>query len=121
MPGHVHRYSLDSLSPGNYDIYMEANTNGGTGAAGQPANVHIGGDRAHTQRLTAKQVHYHMYIHTLQYHNYIFVYVCEGSEEVSIVMGVILPLVLTSLALVLMACLAQNKRYSLSCTNNISQ
>ncbi|CAK6966964.1 interleukin-31 receptor subunit alpha [Scomber scombrus] len=74
VPGHVHRYSLENLSPGNYDIYMEANTNGGTGAAGQPANVHI------------------------------------GSEEISIVMSVILPLVLTSLALVLMACLAQNKR-----------
>lgn len=34
--------------------------------------------------------------------------VCEGSEEISILMYALLPLVLTTLALVLMACLAQS-------------
>ena len=37
------------------------------------------------------------------------VFVFEGSEEVSIVTYAILPLILTSMALVLMVCLAQNK------------
>ncbi|XP_044023287.1 interleukin-6 receptor subunit beta isoform X2 [Siniperca chuatsi] len=73
VPGHAHRYSLENLSPGNYDIFMQANTDAGAGAAGPIVNVNI------------------------------------GSEEISIVMCVLLPLMLTSLALVLMACLAQNK------------
>ncbi|XP_039993830.1 interleukin-6 receptor subunit beta [Xiphias gladius] len=73
VPGHVHRYSLENLSPGNYDIFMQANTDAGAGAAGPVANVHI------------------------------------DSEEISTVMYPVLPLMLTSVALALMACLAQNK------------
>ncbi|XP_029317034.1 interleukin-6 receptor subunit beta [Cottoperca gobio] len=73
VPGHVLRHSLRNLSPGNYDIFMRANTDAGAGAAGPKANVHI------------------------------------GSEEISIGMYAILPLILTSLALGLTACLAQNK------------
>ncbi|KAF1374667.1 hypothetical protein PFLUV_G00231480 [Perca fluviatilis] len=73
VPGHVLRYSLEDLSPGNYDIFMQANTDAGAGAAGPIANVHI------------------------------------GSEEIWIVIYAILPLILTILVLVLMACLAQNK------------
>ncbi|XP_070698926.1 interleukin-6 receptor subunit beta-like [Pempheris klunzingeri] len=73
VPGHAHRYSLENLLPGNYDIFMQANTDAGPGEAGRRANVHI------------------------------------GSEEISIVMYALVPLVLTSLALVLMACLAQSK------------
>ncbi|XP_040916831.1 interleukin-31 receptor subunit alpha [Toxotes jaculatrix] len=72
VPGHVHRYSLENLSPGNYYIFMQANTDAGTGAAGRMVNVHI------------------------------------GSEEISIVMCVVLPLILTLMVLALMACLAQN-------------
>ncbi|XP_045919345.1 interleukin-31 receptor subunit alpha isoform X1 [Micropterus dolomieu] len=74
VPGHAHRYSLENLSPGNYDIFMQANTDAGAGAAGPVAKVHI------------------------------------GPEEISIVMHALLPLILTSLTLVLMACLAQNKK-----------
>ncbi|XP_034714869.1 interleukin-6 receptor subunit beta [Etheostoma cragini] len=73
VPGHTLRYSLENLSPGNYDIFMKASTDAGAGAAGPIANVHI------------------------------------GSEEIWIVMYAILPLILTFLVLVLMACLAQNK------------
>eukprot|EP00064_Thunnus_orientalis_P016585 superscaffoldBa00003319_g16651 len=74
VPGHVHSYSLKNLSPGNYKIYIQANTVAGTGPAGRIASVHI------------------------------------GSEEISVVMGGVLPVLMTSLVLVLMACLAQNKR-----------
>lgn len=74
VPGQALRYTLEDLSPGNYDIFMQANTDAGAGAAGPKARVHI------------------------------------GSEEVSIVLYVVLPLILTSLALVLMACLAQSKK-----------
>ncbi|XP_069008720.1 LOW QUALITY PROTEIN: interleukin-31 receptor subunit alpha [Embiotoca jacksoni] len=73
VPSHVHRYTLENLSPGNYDIFMRANTNAGPGAAGTPANVYI------------------------------------GSEDISKVVYIILPLVLTSLTLLVMACLAQLK------------
>ncbi|GAA6213324.1 interleukin-6 receptor subunit beta-like isoform X1 [Lates japonicus] len=73
VPGHVHHYSLENLSPGNYDIFMQANTVVGTGAAGPIINVYI------------------------------------GPDEVSIVMYAVLPFILTVLALVLMACLAQSK------------
>ncbi|XP_068558449.1 interleukin-6 receptor subunit beta-like [Cebidichthys violaceus] len=73
-PGQDLRYSLKDLSPGNYDIYMVANTEAGAGKPGPTANVHI------------------------------------ESEEIPIVLYAILPLILTSLALVLMGCLAQNKR-----------
>ncbi|KAF3701024.1 Interleukin-6 receptor subunit beta [Channa argus] len=41
VPGHVHRYSLKKLSPGNYEIFMRANTDAGAGAAGPICNVHI--------------------------------------------------------------------------------
>ncbi|KAK5857658.1 hypothetical protein PBY51_010886 [Eleginops maclovinus] len=73
LPGSTPPYSLEDLSPGDYDIFMQANTDVGAGAAGPKAKVHI------------------------------------GPEEVSIVLYAVLPLILTSLALVLMACLAQNK------------
>ncbi|XP_029350425.1 interleukin-6 receptor subunit beta [Echeneis naucrates] len=42
--GHVRRYSLGKLLPGNYDISMQANTDAGSGAAGPVVNVHIGPD-----------------------------------------------------------------------------
>lgn len=48
VPGHVHGYSLKNLLPGNYDIFMRANTDTGAGAAGPIINVHIGEDRTHT-------------------------------------------------------------------------
>ncbi|XP_078145702.1 interleukin-6 receptor subunit beta [Centroberyx gerrardi] len=35
------QYSLMNLSPGNYDIYMQANTEAGTGVAGPTSNVNI--------------------------------------------------------------------------------
>ncbi|XP_010771575.1 interleukin-6 receptor subunit beta, partial [Notothenia coriiceps] len=73
VPGQALGYTLEDLPPGNYDIFMQANTDAGAGAAGPKARVHI------------------------------------GSEEVSIVLYAALPLILTSLALVLMACLAQSK------------
>ncbi|XP_023286551.1 interleukin-6 receptor subunit beta-like [Seriola lalandi dorsalis] len=73
VPGHVHRYSLGNLAPGNYNIFMQANTDAGAGAAGPIYKVHI------------------------------------GSEEISIVIHAVLPLMLTLLALVLIACLAQNE------------
>ncbi|XP_062253899.1 interleukin-6 receptor subunit beta-like [Platichthys flesus] len=72
--GNVQHYTLEGLSPGNYDIFMQAITDAGTGAAGPIANVHI------------------------------------GSEEISKMMYVVLSLMVTgSLALALMACLAQKK------------
>lgn len=74
VPGQALGYTLEDLSPGNYDIFMQANTDAGAGAAGPIARVHI------------------------------------GSEEVSIVLYAVLPLILTSLALMLMACLAQSKK-----------
>ncbi|XP_060938144.1 interleukin-6 receptor subunit beta [Limanda limanda] len=74
VPGNIQRYTLEGLSPGNYDIFIQANTDAGTGAAGPIANVHI------------------------------------GSEEISKMMYVVLSLMVTgSLALALMACLAQKK------------
>ncbi|XP_070776836.1 interleukin-6 receptor subunit beta-like [Enoplosus armatus] len=73
VSGHAHRYTLENLSPGNYDISMQANTDAGAGAAGPTVNVHI------------------------------------GSEEISIVMCVLLPIMLPSVALGLMGCLAQSK------------
>ena len=102
MPGHVHRYTLENLLPGNYDIYMQARTTAGTGPAGNLANVHIGEDGTHTQC----KVKFHK--------SYVSVFltpfcVCEGYEELSIVISVIIPLMLTSLALILIACVAQMK------------
>nr|XP_019953542.1 PREDICTED: interleukin-6 receptor subunit beta-like [Paralichthys olivaceus] len=44
VPGNVYRYTLENLSPGNCDIFMQANTDAGTGAAGPIANVHIGSE-----------------------------------------------------------------------------
>ncbi|XP_022066831.1 interleukin-6 receptor subunit beta isoform X2 [Acanthochromis polyacanthus] len=73
VPGHAHSYTLKNLSPGDYKIFMRANTDAGTGEAGASIDVHI------------------------------------GSEEISILMYVVLPLMLTSLVLVMMACLAQSK------------
>ncbi|CAJ1074431.1 interleukin-6 receptor subunit beta isoform X1 [Xyrichtys novacula] len=73
VPAHAVSYSLRSLSPGTYDIFMQANTDAGAGAAGPVANVHI------------------------------------GSEEVSALMWTILPLTLTSMMLMLIACLLQTK------------
>ncbi|XP_026172295.1 interleukin-31 receptor subunit alpha isoform X2 [Mastacembelus armatus] len=83
VPGHVHRYSLKNLAPGNYDIFIQANTDAGAGAAGPIANVHI------------------------------------DSEEFSIVMNAIVPLLLISLALMLMACLAQNKMVKQKLCQNV--
>ncbi|KAK1893774.1 Interleukin-6 receptor subunit beta [Dissostichus eleginoides] len=74
VPGQALGYTLEDLSPGNYDVFMQANTDAGAGAAGPKARVNI------------------------------------GSEEVSIVLCAVLPLILTSLALLLMACLAQSKK-----------
>ncbi|KAK2826464.1 hypothetical protein Q5P01_020678 [Channa striata] len=71
VPGHVHRYALENLSPGNYDIFMRANTDAGAGAAGPTCNVHI------------------------------------GPEEISVAMYAVLPLIMMSVVLILMACLAQ--------------
>uniref|UniRef100_UPI0037E84262 interleukin-31 receptor subunit alpha-like n=1 Tax=Semicossyphus pulcher TaxID=241346 RepID=UPI0037E84262 len=73
VPDHAHSYSLRNLSPGNYDIFMQANTDAGAGASGPISNVHI------------------------------------GSVEVSVMLWTVLPLVLTSLVLVLIACLTQDK------------
>ncbi|XP_060919371.1 interleukin-6 receptor subunit beta [Labrus mixtus] len=73
LPGHAQSYSLRNLSPGNYHIFIMANTDAGSGAAGPIANVHI------------------------------------GSEEVSIAIRAVLPLILTSLMLVLLVFLAQTK------------
>ncbi|XP_035529273.1 interleukin-6 receptor subunit beta [Morone saxatilis] len=72
LRGDLHSYSLENLSPGHYNISVQANTDAGAG----PAWI------------------CHVYI---------------SSEEISIVMCVLLPLLLTSLALVLMVCLTQNK------------
>ncbi|KAM6912139.1 interleukin-6 receptor subunit beta-like [Xenentodon cancila] len=44
VPAHVHHYTLENLSPGNHDIYMQANTVAGTGPVGNQLNVHIGFD-----------------------------------------------------------------------------
>ncbi|KAF3845068.1 hypothetical protein F7725_008231 [Dissostichus mawsoni] len=63
VPGQALGYTLEDLSPGNYDVFMQANTDAGAGAAGPKARVNI------------------------------------GSEEVSIVLYAVLPLILTSLAL----------------------
>ncbi|KAF7646847.1 hypothetical protein LDENG_00181550 [Lucifuga dentata] len=38
---HVRQYSLKNLLPGNYDIYMTANTDAGDGAAGPTSSVNI--------------------------------------------------------------------------------
>ncbi|KAM6968607.1 interleukin-6 receptor subunit beta [Tautogolabrus adspersus] len=73
VPGQAQSYSLRNLSPGNYDIFVVANTDAGSGAAGPIVNVHI------------------------------------GSEEVSIAIWAVLPLILTSLLLVLLVFLAQTK------------
>ncbi|KAM7403352.1 hypothetical protein PAMA_004008 [Pampus argenteus] len=111
VSGHVHRYSLEDLSPGNYDIYMQANTDAGAGAAGLLANVHIGGEESHTHththtnRLTALQIDSWL----LSLNELCVLCVFEGSEEISMVICAF-PLLLTCLVLVLMACLAQNKR-----------
>lgn len=75
VPAHVHSYSLRNLLPGNYDIFMQANTDAGAGAAGPVINVHIS----------------------------------EDSEEISMVIYALLPIMLTSLAVVMMVCLAQSK------------
>ncbi|XP_006798424.2 interleukin-6 receptor subunit beta [Neolamprologus brichardi] len=72
VPGQARSYTLQNLSPGNYAIFMQANTEAGAGETGTIANVHI------------------------------------RSEEISVVMYVVVPLVLTILALILMACLAQH-------------
>ncbi|XP_027857016.1 interleukin-6 receptor subunit beta [Xiphophorus couchianus] len=73
VPGHVHRYTLENISPGIYDIFIRASTVAGTGPAGNPANVHI------------------------------------GSEEISIVICIIVPLLLISLVLILILLLAQRR------------
>ncbi|KAM4625280.1 interleukin-6 receptor subunit beta-like [Polymixia lowei] len=44
VPGEVRQYSLRNLLPGNYDIYMQANTDAGTGVAGPTSNVNIGSE-----------------------------------------------------------------------------
>ncbi|KAM4724621.1 interleukin-6 receptor subunit beta [Anableps anableps] len=73
VPGHVHHYTLENMSPGIYDIFICASTIAGTGPAGDLVNVHI------------------------------------GSEEISIVICVIIPLLLISVVLMLMVLLAQMK------------
>lgn len=50
VSGAAHRYSLRNLLPGNYDIFMQANTDAGAGTAGPIANVHIG--EGGTRRIT---------------------------------------------------------------------
>ncbi|KAG8013245.1 Interleukin-6 receptor subunit beta, partial [Nibea albiflora] len=74
VPAHVHRCSLKNLLPGNYIIYVQANTDAGPGKAGF-TKMHIG----------------------------------EGSDEMSIVMYTLLPIMGTALALTLIACLVQSK------------
>ncbi|XP_007564626.1 PREDICTED: interleukin-6 receptor subunit beta-like [Poecilia mexicana] len=71
VPGDLHRYTLENMSPGIYDIFIRASTVAGTGPAGNPANVHI------------------------------------GSEEISIVICIIVPLLLMSLVSILILLLAQ--------------
>ncbi|XP_041827525.1 interleukin-6 receptor subunit beta [Melanotaenia boesemani] len=71
VPGHVHRYTLVDLSPGNYDIFMRAKTVAGPGPAGTLVNVHI------------------------------------GSEEISLMLSVVVPVMMSFL--VLMACVVQMK------------
>ncbi|KAG7225884.1 hypothetical protein INR49_014312, partial [Caranx melampygus] len=44
VPGHDHRYSLGNLLPGNYHIFMQANTDAGPGVAGSRVNVRIDSD-----------------------------------------------------------------------------
>lgn len=41
VPGHTHYYSLKNLLPGNHDIFVQANTDAGVGAAGPIVKVHI--------------------------------------------------------------------------------
>uniref|UniRef100_A0A3Q2CKF2 Interleukin-6 receptor subunit beta-like n=1 Tax=Cyprinodon variegatus TaxID=28743 RepID=A0A3Q2CKF2_CYPVA len=73
VPGHVHRYTLENMSPGIYDIFMSASTIAGTGPTGNRTNVHI------------------------------------GSEETSIVIWVVVPLLLMLVVLMVMVLLAQMK------------
>ncbi|XP_034530882.1 interleukin-6 receptor subunit beta isoform X2 [Notolabrus celidotus] len=73
VPAQANSYSLRNLSPGSYDIFMQANTDPGAGIVGPITNVHI------------------------------------GSDEVSLVVWAVLSLILTSLVLVAVACLAQTK------------
>ncbi|XP_054894282.1 interleukin-6 receptor subunit beta isoform X2 [Poeciliopsis prolifica] len=73
VPGHIHRCTLENMSPGIYDIFIRASTVAGTGPAGNPANVHI------------------------------------GSEEISIVICIIVPLLLISLVLILILLLTQRR------------
>lgn len=45
VPGHARSYTLQNLSPGNYAIFMQANTETGAGETGTMANVHIREDK----------------------------------------------------------------------------
>lgn len=45
VPGHARSYTLQNLSPGNYAIFMLANTEAGAGETGTMANVHIREDK----------------------------------------------------------------------------
>ncbi|XP_076013410.1 interleukin-6 receptor subunit beta-like isoform X2 [Genypterus blacodes] len=74
VPAQTHHYSLKNLSPGNYDIYIQASTDAGAGEAGPVSNVNI-----------------------------------IGSQEISVVAVVVAPVIVTSLALLLMVCLSQHK------------
>ncbi|XP_078797054.1 interleukin-31 receptor subunit alpha isoform X2 [Oryzias latipes] len=69
IPHHVQHYSLENLSPGNYDIFMQANTLAGPGPAGNKVNVYI------------------------------------DSEELALVMMMVVPLLVISLGLILIAAL----------------
>lgn len=55
LPHHTHSYPLGKLLPGNYDIFMQANTNAGAGAAGSVINVHISEGGTHKQSLYPQQ------------------------------------------------------------------
>lgn len=77
VPGHVHRYTLENMSPAIYDISICANTIAGTGPTGNESNVHI------------------------------------GSEETLMVICFVVPLLLISAGLMLMALLAQRKMVKL--------
>ncbi|KAM4540477.1 interleukin-6 receptor subunit beta isoform 2-T2 [Fundulus diaphanus] len=42
VPGHVHRYTLENMPAGVYEVFIRASTVAGTGPPGNLANVHIG-------------------------------------------------------------------------------
>lgn len=106
VPGHARGYSLRNLLPGNYDIFMRANTDAGAGAAGPVINVHIGEDRTRTHTVK-ETISSYVLLHFVRMCVHVCLCGCEDPEEISAVMYAILPLVMTSLVL-LLACLAHS-------------